>query len=82
VHTRTDRPEELERLLREHDAAVARRPDATLEVTGMTADDVAVLAQRNGILLLENVTVPASLEDAYLALTRGHAHHPGRRFPR
>ncbi len=75
VRTRTDRPGTLEKLLREHDAAVALHPGGTLEVIGMTADDVAVLAHRNGILLYENVTVPASLEDAYLALTQNHARH-------
>ncbi|MEU8657216.1 ATP-binding cassette domain-containing protein [Actinoplanes philippinensis] len=82
VHTRTDQPEELERLLRENGSAVARRPDGTLEVTGMAAADVAVLAQRTGILLLENVTVAASLEDAYLALTQNHARHLVERLPR
>ncbi|WIM96400.1 ATP-binding cassette domain-containing protein [Actinoplanes oblitus] len=81
VHTRTDRPAELERLLREHGSAVARRPDGTLEVTGMAAGDVAALAQRSGILLLENVTVAASLEDAYLALTQNHARHLAERLP-
>ncbi|WP_122981706.1 ATP-binding cassette domain-containing protein [Actinoplanes teichomyceticus] len=81
VHTRADRPEELERVLREHDSAVVRRPDGTLEITGMTVGDVAVLAQRTGILLLENVTVPASLEDAYRALTQNHARHLGERLP-
>ncbi|WP_127549239.1 ATP-binding cassette domain-containing protein [Actinoplanes sp. OR16] len=82
VQTRTDRPEDLERLLREHGAAVARQPDGGLEVTGMDAAGVAVLAHRAGILLLENVTVPASLEDAYLALTQNHARHLVERLPR
>lgn len=60
-------------LLRDHDAAVARRPDGTLEVIGPAAEEIAVLAHHAGILLFENVTVAASLEDAYLALTRDHA---------
>ncbi|GAA1614587.1 ATP-binding cassette domain-containing protein [Actinoplanes couchii] len=72
VHTRTEQPDRLELLLREREAAVARRPDGSCEVTGMTADEVAVLAHHAGILLYENTTVPASLEDAYLTLTRGN----------
>ncbi|WP_435824051.1 ABC transporter ATP-binding protein [Actinoplanes missouriensis] len=70
VRTRTDQPERLEKLLRDHDAAVARRPDGTLEVIGPAAEEIAVLAHRAGILLFENVTVAASLEDAYFTLTR------------
>ncbi|HWS39484.1 MAG TPA: ATP-binding cassette domain-containing protein [Actinoplanes sp.] len=70
VQVRTDHGDELERLVRGRDAAVARRPDGALEITGMTADEVAVLAHRDGILLYEITTVPASLEDAYLELTR------------
>ncbi|WP_231954097.1 ABC transporter ATP-binding protein [Actinoplanes derwentensis] len=71
VQVRTDRPDELEKLVRGRDSAVARRPDGGLEITGMAADDVAVLAHRDGILLYEITTVPASLEDAYLSLTSG-----------
>ncbi|WP_430785349.1 ABC transporter ATP-binding protein [Actinoplanes sp. G11-F43] len=70
VRTRTDDPDGLEKLLREHGAAVARRPDGSCEISGLTGDEVAVLAHRSGVLLYENTTVAASLEDAYLTLTQ------------
>ncbi len=70
---RADRPDDLEALLRRHDAVVTRLPDGVLEVTGMEPAGIAVLAQGMGILLLENGGVPASLEDAYLTLTRRDA---------
>jgi ABC-2 type transport system ATP-binding protein len=72
---RTDRPADLEALLHRHDAVVTRLPDGVLEVTGMEPAGIAVLAQRDGILLLENSSVVASLEEAYLTLTRDHSHH-------
>jgi ABC-2 type transport system ATP-binding protein len=70
TRVRPDRPADLEALLGSHDAVVTRLPDGVLEVTGLEPADVAVLAQRHGILLLENSTVAASLEEAYLTLTR------------
>lgn len=68
VRIRAEHPDRLERLLREHGAAVARHPDGSCEITGLAADDIAVLAHRCGLLLFEISTVPASLEDAYLTL--------------
>jgi ABC-2 type transport system ATP-binding protein len=75
TRVRPDRAAELEELLRGHDAAVTRLPDGTLEVIGWESPDVAVLAQRHGILLYENTTVAASLEDAYLTLTQDQGRH-------
>ena len=75
VRVRPDRPDVLEALLREHRARVTRRGDRALDVAGLAAADVAVLAARVGVLLYENFTVPASLEDAYLALTQGQGRH-------
>jgi ABC-2 type transport system ATP-binding protein len=75
ARVRPDRPADLEELLRRHDAAVTRLPDGTLEVIGLDSPDIAVLAQRAGILLYENTTVAASLEDAYLALTQNQGRH-------
>jgi ABC-2 type transport system ATP-binding protein len=72
---RPDQPADLEQILRRHDAAVTRHPDGTLEVNGMESPDIAVLAQRAGILLYENTTVAASLEDAYLTLTQNQGRH-------
>ncbi|WP_203897255.1 ABC transporter ATP-binding protein [Virgisporangium aliadipatigenens] len=75
ARVRPDRPAELEEILRRHDAAVTRLPDGALEVTGMDSPDIAVLAHRHGILLFENTTVAASLEEAYLALTQDQGRH-------
>jgi ABC-2 type transport system ATP-binding protein len=75
TRVRPDRPADLEQLLRRHDAAVTRLPDGTLEINGMDSPDVAVLAQRHDILLFENTTVAASLEEAYLTLTQDQGRH-------
>jgi ABC-2 type transport system ATP-binding protein len=70
TRVRPGRPADLEELLRRHAAAVTRLLDGTLEANGLESPDVAVLAQRHRILLYENATVAASLEDAYLTLPR------------
>jgi ABC-2 type transport system ATP-binding protein len=75
VRVSADRPDILEPVLRQHRAAVARRGDRQLEVIGLAAAEVAALAGRAGVFLYENGTVPASLEDAYLALTQGQGRH-------
>ncbi|WP_199514177.1 ABC transporter ATP-binding protein [Nucisporomicrobium flavum] len=72
---RPEDPAGLEPLLRDRGAGVTLLPDGMLEVTGLEPADIAVLAQRHGFLLFENSTVAASLEDAYLALTRDEAPH-------
>jgi ABC-2 type transport system ATP-binding protein len=77
-----DRPDILEPVLRQHHAAVTRRGDRQLEVAGLTAADVAALASRAGVFLYENGTVPASLEDAYLALTQGRGRHVAQELAR
>ncbi|WP_123604923.1 ABC transporter ATP-binding protein [Micromonospora sp. Llam0] len=75
TRVRTDRADALGTVLRTKGAAVLQRQEDTLEITGMAAREIAMLANRHNILLYENTTVPASLEDAYLALTQGHARH-------
>jgi ABC-2 type transport system ATP-binding protein len=72
---RTDRPDDLVALLYRNEIAVTRLPDGMLEAAGVEAADVAVLAQRHGILLYENSTVASSLEDAYLTLTQNQGQH-------
>ncbi len=49
---------------------VTRTPDATLEITGMEAAAVSGVAAAQGVLLHELSTRTASLEDAYMSLTR------------
>jgi ABC-2 type transport system ATP-binding protein len=50
--------------------SVTRTPDGTLEVTGMDAAAVSGAAAAQGVLLHELSTQTASLEDAYMSLTR------------
>ena len=48
---------------------VASAEDAALIVTGLSSDEIGILAAREGVTLLELAPRSASLEDAYLALT-------------
>jgi ABC-2 type transport system ATP-binding protein len=49
---------------------VAPAGDGALEVTGMTTDQVGTVAGRAGITLLELAAQQASLEEAFLDMTR------------
>jgi ABC-2 type transport system ATP-binding protein len=62
--------DQLARLLHEAGAAAAAGPDGSLAVTGATAADVGRLAARHGIELHQLLTVKASLEEAFMKLTR------------
>jgi ABC-2 type transport system ATP-binding protein len=44
--------------------------DRLMEITGLTTLKIAEIAHRNNIMLTEMTLIEASLEDAYLALTR------------
>jgi ABC-2 type transport system ATP-binding protein len=70
VRVRTPEPDRLAGLLRAEGATVEAAPDGALIVNG--ADRVAVgeLAARSGLVLHELVTHEASLEEAFMELTR------------
>jgi ABC-2 type transport system ATP-binding protein len=51
------------------DVTVRNIADETLEVKGLTSDEIGVTAAGAGITLLELATQSASLEEAYMALT-------------
>jgi ABC-2 type transport system ATP-binding protein len=70
VQVRSPCQDQLAQLLRETGAAAAAGPDGSLAVTGATAADVGKLAARHGIELHELLTVKASLEAAFMKLTR------------
>lgn len=86
VRVETAEPEMLQRLLREAGAAVDAEPDGTIIVTGMHARDIGIVAGSAGITLYELSPRNASLEEAFMELTRdvseyraggepGIAHH-------
>jgi hypothetical protein len=60
----------LQELLRAKGAVVRREPDDTLAVSALSAPEIGDLAGTNGIFLHELATQSASLEEAYMELTR------------
>jgi ABC-2 type transport system ATP-binding protein len=69
LKVRTDEPGRLITLLAEAGAQVTPDGPDALRVVGLGGDDVARLAHRAGVLLLEVAQQATSLEDAYLQLT-------------
>lgn len=63
-------PERLRDLLQDTGADVLTEPDGTLVVTGMDARDVGIAAGTAGITLYELASNTASLENAFMELTR------------
>jgi len=79
LKVRTDDPGRLIALLAEAGAQVTPEGPDTLRVVGLPGDDVARLAHRAGVLLLEVARHEASLEDAYLQLTDAAVEYRGVR---
>ncbi|PPG42055.1 ABC transporter ATP-binding protein [Pseudoclavibacter sp. RFBA6] len=69
VRVRTRDPQKLTAILSGSAASVSMKPDAALEIVGLTAEQVAVVAADAGIVLHEVATRTGTLEEAYLALT-------------
>jgi ABC-2 type transport system ATP-binding protein len=78
VRVATAEPERLERLLTERGADVAARPDGVLAVTGMDARDVGIVAGAAAVTLYELATHAASLEEAFMELTRDATEYTTR----
>jgi len=79
-HVRVDAEdtEALERLLRGHGAHVGHEPDGALTVTGMDARAVGIAAGTAGMTLYELSPQNASLEEAFMELTRNASdYHAG-----
>ena len=70
VRVRSTDPVALAALLRSRDGAVAEGGDGSLAVSGLTTDEVGRLAGAAGITLLELTAQQASLEEAFVDLTR------------
>jgi len=69
VHVRTPQPQGLQEALAGLGASVAN-VDGYVEVTGLTAEEVGEAAAANGIVLHELTPHQASLEEAFMDLTR------------
>jgi ABC-2 type transport system ATP-binding protein len=70
VRVRSTDPAALAALLRARDVAVSEAGDGALAVSGLDTDQVGRLAGAAGITLLELTAQQASLEEAFIDLTR------------
>lgn len=70
VRVRSTDPDALAALLRAPGVTVSRGPAGELTVTGLSADQVGAAAGAAGITLLELTAQQASLEDAFVDMTR------------
>jgi ABC-2 type transport system ATP-binding protein len=70
VRVRSTDPAALASLLRAREVAVSRADDGALAVSGLSTDQVGRLAGAAGITLLELTAQQASLEEAFIDLTR------------
>jgi ABC-2 type transport system ATP-binding protein len=70
VRVATADPRSLHRLLHDSGAGVEAQADNTLIVTGMDARDIGVIAGAAGITRYELSPRSASLEEAFMELTR------------
>jgi ABC-2 type transport system ATP-binding protein len=70
VRVRTTHPDALAARLRGPDVEVSLDSDETLTVAGLTTDQVGMTAAAAGITLLELTAQQASLEEAFMELTR------------
>ena len=75
VRVHAAEPARLVRLVRERGGEAAPQPDETLAVEGLTARDIGILAGEAGITLYELAPQAASLEEAFMALTRDAAEY-------
>ena len=70
VRVRSADPGALAALLRSRDVTVAEAEDGALTVSGLSTDEVGRIAGAAGITLLELTAQQASLEDAFMTVTR------------
>jgi ABC-2 type transport system ATP-binding protein len=70
VRVRSPRQDQLARLLHDIGSTTEHAPDGALRVTGTTAAQIGDLAARHGIAVHELINEAASLEEAFMALTR------------
>ena len=70
VRVRTPQPEQLRALLVRPQVVVESAQHGVLEVTGMTTEEIGEVAAANGVTLHELTPEEASLEQAFMELTR------------
>jgi ABC-2 type transport system ATP-binding protein len=70
VRVRSTDPDALAALLRSRDVAVSPAEDGALTVSGLSTDQVGTVAGAAGITLLELSAQRASLEEAFMDMTR------------
>jgi ABC-2 type transport system ATP-binding protein len=70
VRVRATEPAALDRLLQRPDVTVSRDDDGALIVAGMISDQIGIAASDAGITVLELAPQRASLEEAFMELTR------------
>ena len=70
VRVRTDQPDRLQRLLASRGASIEVPEREMLEVTGLQAKTIAAVALENQVLVYELTPLVASLEEAYMELTK------------
>ncbi|MGF2948995.1 ABC transporter ATP-binding protein [Microbacterium alcoholitolerans] len=75
IRVRTREAGRLMSALAGADVAVTMPTGDALEISGLTAEQVAVAASAAGVVLHEVVTVSGSLEEAYIALTAGEVEY-------
>jgi ABC-2 type transport system ATP-binding protein len=68
-------PERLRLLLRDHGAGISLQPDGTLAVIRLSAREIGTIAGTAGITLYELATQAASLEEAFMELTRDEVEY-------
>ncbi len=77
VRVRSPRPDDLAELLAGHGGVVQRERDGALDVTGLTATTIGEAAGAAGIFLHELAPQSASLEEAFMELTRDSVEFRG-----
>ncbi|MGB7820159.1 MAG: ATP-binding cassette domain-containing protein [Ornithinibacter sp.] len=75
VQVVTPRPEELAELVTSRGATLTRGAGDELEIAGMTSAQIGDLAAEHDLPLHQLTPLSASLEDAYLALTRDEVEY-------
>jgi ABC-2 type transport system ATP-binding protein len=81
VRVRSPQIGRLEELLRDKGAVVRREADGALAVSALSASEIGDLAGTNGIFLHELATQSASLEEAFMELTRDSVEFHAESLP-
>jgi ABC-2 type transport system ATP-binding protein len=81
TRVRSPRAGDLKELIAQHGGQVTLEPDGALAVTGLSAPVIGELSGRSGIFLHELSPQAASLEDAFMELTRDSVEYHGAAGP-